>query len=225
MSIIKKKVKSKHEFSIARVFMILFGFLVTLVAFFILRNTFILSDELKGISLAIVVYFLIVIAIFFLIAPFDCERYKFSNISLFGFYLYNFFVPTIVLVIYMAAYNKWGGLPLDFLITLALSKINSDIIDFSTRNIVLFRCLYTQIVFILLWFLPKLKDENNYEDYKLMRLDYYSTLAIIPLTFIWVIYDLEDVKYGFAIILTVFMIMQALIKRAQMRCVENDGIR
>ena len=48
-----------------------------------------------------------------------------------------------------------------------------------------------------------------------MKLDLYSTVALLLFTIIWVLFDIDEIKYGFAVIMAEFMVIQILIKHAQ----------
>ena len=48
------------------------------------------------------------------------------------------------------------------------------------------------------------------------KLDLYSTIAVVVLTFIWVVYDISYIKIYFAIILVEFMFVQVRIKMIEM---------
>ncbi len=50
-----------------------------------------------------------------------------------------------------------------------------------------------------------------------MKLDFYSTLAILLLTNVWVVYDILSIKIGFAIIMGEFLLVQMIIKKEQIK--------
>ncbi len=56
-----------------------------------------------------------------------------------------------------------------------------------------------------------------------MRLDLYSTIAMIPLTLMWVVFKIETIKLGFAVILGEFLIIQFMIKLALIKLKEKNN--
>ena len=73
-----------------------------------------------------------------------------------------------------------------------------------------------EIICLVIWFGNHLwmkREKLNSKD--CMKLDLYSTIAIVALTFVWVIYDISSFKLFFGIILVVFMLVQVKIKLLQ----------
>ena len=78
-------------------------------------------------------------------------------------------------------------------------------------------------VTIAIWFGEKLLNKNRkLNEAELMKLDLYSTVAILLFTIIWVLFDITEIKYGFAVIMAEFMVIQILIKRAQIIYKEQE---
>lgn len=70
-------------------------------------------------------------------------------------------------------------------------------------------------VAIAIWFGEKLLRIKELNEAELMKLDLYSTVALLLFTIIWVLFDIDEIKYGFAVIMAEFMVIQILIKHAQ----------
>lgn len=71
-------------------------------------------------------------------------------------------------------------------------------------------------VAIAIWFGEKfLNNKKKLNEAELMKLDLYSTVALLLFTIIWVLFDIDEIKYGFAVIMAEFMVIQILIKHAQ----------
>lgn len=70
-------------------------------------------------------------------------------------------------------------------------------------------------VTIAIWFGEKLLRIKKLNEAELMKLDLYSTVALLLFTIIWVLFDIDEIKYGFAVIMAEFMVIQILIKHAQ----------
>ena len=115
-----------------------------------------------------------------------------KEITISSFYTFCFFLPFALIfgIIYIC---KWKSIPTFFPYT---------------------ACWIVQIVCIFLWYFPKIKKDATLKESELMKLDYYSTLVIIALTLVWIIYKIDSIKLGFAAIMTEFLIFQAYIKYA-----------
>ncbi len=71
----------------------------------------------------------------------------------------------------------------------------------------------SEIFCLIIWFenhLWRRREDLSPNDYD--KLDLFSTIATVALTFIWVIYDISSFKLYFGIILVTFMVVQAQIK-------------
>ncbi len=79
-----------------------------------------------------------------------------------------------------------------------------------------------QVVAIFGWFFYVLFVVGTEDNVTLMKLDYYSTFAILPLTIIWVVYKVDYYSVGFALILGTFMIIQLIIKHKQITLAEKE---
>ncbi len=118
-----------------------------------------------------------------------------KEITISSFYTFCFFFP-FALIFGIIYFCKWQSVP---------TFISSIV------------CWVIQVVFIFLWFFPKIKKGTALKESELMKLDYYSTLVIIALTLVWIIYKIDSIKLGFAAIMTEFLIIQAFIKHASIK--------
>lgn len=80
-----------------------------------------------------------------------------------------------------------------------------------------------QSICLGVWFgyhlLPK--NETTISQVNYLKLDLYSTIAVVVLTFVWVIYDITDIKVFFGVVLVEFMLVQVRIKTLQIREVQR----
>ncbi|RKM56740.1 hypothetical protein D6856_14685 [Butyrivibrio sp. XB500-5] len=76
------------------------------------------------------------------------------------------------------------------------------------------------------WFIQKIiikiKEKKTWQEIELMRIDLYSTVSMVPLTLIWVIFKLDVVEVGFATLLGEFLIIQFLVKIALIKLKERS---
>lgn len=198
----------KGKINIIRTVLFLAAFCTVYIGTWYFIESLKASEEPKGIIFSILFYAFIIYATLFIKASDENLNYKFTDITTFGFYFWVLLVPIIIIGIITYIYIKHGdavfAVPAQ-----AMSIIGVQ----SNSEAFLFICSIIQAIFIIIWFMPKINDKDT-DEHMLMKLDYLSTVAIIPLTAVWVIYNLDNVKYGFALILCVFMMIQVSIKRA-----------
>lgn len=155
----------------------------------------------NGLLLLLLAYFIGLIAIAVYTANLPSTGSKFSEISLLSFFTFCLFIPFAFFTVVLTLHSNTG----------LLSKELAQIL-----------CWSIQALCIGIWFFPKLrklskqKSDTN-KEVSLMKLDYYSTLAILLLTIVWVVYDILSIKIGFAIIMGEFLLVQMIIKREQIR--------
>lgn len=154
-------------------------------------------------------YFIMLFAIALYTDALPIKVPPFKDISLYSFYTYGLFIP--------------------FSIITAILTIRLNFITIPTFFVQL-ACWGIQAFFIAIWFFPKLKqlikqEASKERDVSMMKLDYYSTFAILLLTIVWVVYDIMSIKIGFAIVMGEFLLVQMLIKKKQINELEKQLIR
>ena len=119
--------------------------------------------------------------------------YKFKDVSFYSFFEFVLFIPFLLwVVMYVPNLFNWFGLK---------------------EDVIRVCVIFSQIIVILVWFGPKLtKKKWIVED--LMKLDLYSTMAIFPLTIIWVLYKISPIAWGFAFVMGEFLVIQMVVKYA-----------
>ncbi|WP_027207511.1 hypothetical protein [Butyrivibrio fibrisolvens] len=132
----------------------------------------------------------------------------FKSVSAQSFCTFVLFLPLAILAI-MSMFSRysivsWGG-----------SNVNIPVeLIFHIYGILQCLCL-------ALWFGFHLwpRWDEKLSEKKCIKLDLYSTIAVVILTFMWVVYDISFIKIYFAIILVEFMMVQVSIKMSQLgRC-------
>lgn len=81
--------------------------------------------------------------------------------------------------------------------------------------------LISQAITTGVWFAHKVITKKTWQEVELMKLDLYITVSMVPLTLVWVIFKIDTVKLGFAIILGEFLIIQFMIKMTQIKSKEQ----
>ncbi len=153
-----------------------------------------------GLLLLLIAYFVVLVAIALYTSVLPNTGSKFTEISLLSFFTFCLFIPFALFTAIFYISN--AGL---------LSKETAQIL-----------CWFIQALCIAIWFFPKLSKLNKQkcdktQEVSLMKLDYYSTLAILLLTIVWVVYDILSIKIGFAIIMGEFLLVQMIIKKEQIK--------
>ena len=91
------------------------------------------------------------------------------------------------------------------------------------KSIIGIICVGCQILSIGAWFLLRLIKKKYFTDLELMRLDLYTTASMIPLTIMWVVFDIGSIMLGFACIMGEFLIIQVWIKFLQIKNMEKNN--
>ncbi|MBP3199621.1 MAG: hypothetical protein J6N21_21845 [Butyrivibrio sp.] len=156
------------------------------------------SNDMNGLFLLAIAYFFILLTIGFYANPISSKSDDWKSISLFSFYFYSLFIPAVIIAVIYGFLQK--HVPNAVILTIGW---------------------VIQCVFVGIWFFPKLK-RNKTKEKDLMRLDYYSTIAILVLTIIWVIYDILNIKLGFAITMGEFLIIQIYVKKSLIELKQDD---
>lgn len=164
-------------------------------SFVLYRNN---VDENKTLSLAYLFfgYVCIVASIFLFINHKTDLKFNFKSISFESFHVFALGIPLLIMVALAIIWN--------------FTKIISSILVFKIYG-------FSQCLFIALWFGQKLwmhknkkLDQENY-----FVLDWCSTIPVVFLTFVWVIYDISYIKGFFALVLVEFMAVQVSVKICQ----------
>lgn len=127
---------------------------------------------------------------------------KFATINFCSFFLFCQFIPLIFVT---------GG----------LFVANTEKFQNYTHVIIII-CAAIQCIVTYIWFKSKLGQNTERKDSELLKLDLYSTVAILFLTIIWVLYDIVSIKFAFALMLGTFMVLQVMIKRKSIILAENE---
>ncbi|WP_027218295.1 hypothetical protein [Butyrivibrio fibrisolvens] len=161
-------------------------------SFVLYRNN---VDENKTVSLGFLFigYVCIVASIFLFISQKTDLKFNFKSISFESFHVFALFIPLSIMVVLALIWN--------------FTKIISPILVLKIYG-------FSQCLFIALWFGQKLwmhknkkLDQENY-----LVLDWCSTIPVVFLTFVWVIYDISYIKGFFACVLVEFMVVQVFVK-------------
>ena len=190
MEILKRLDKYKKFFNVLLGIM---GFVFLASGVFIVIFTFVFADEEGSLSILLNALMCCVGGILFLALARKKGDIPFSTISflsfvenaLFSWTLFMFAVPVRFDINLLDLNKMWSF----YWISLAVA--------------------------IAIWFGEKLLRIKKLNEAELMKLDLYSTVALLLFTIIWVLFDINDVKYGFAVIMAEFMVIQILIKHAQ----------
>lgn len=163
----------------------------------------------SGLGWLFLSYLLVLAAIAIYTESVSIKDFYFNNISLYSFYLFSLLLPIAFISAILSILNGLG-IALNFIAQVIFWLI--------------------QAFFIAIWFFPKLYQLNRQEaskerDVSMMKLDYYSTFAILLLTIVWVVYDIMSIKIGFATVMGEFLLVQMLIKKKQINELEKQLIR
>ncbi len=82
--------------------------------------------------------------------------------------------------------------------------------------------LVVHIIVIAVWVLVKLFGKKELKETDLMRIDFISTTAILPLTFVWILYDINYFIWGFALFMGEFLVFQIVIKYKLLKNKEHE---
>ncbi len=178
------------------------GLIVVLFGIYIIIHAVLYSDTEHSFAYFSLAYFIIILGLSIFMLSINSNVSGYSEISRNGFFI-NAIFPF--------------GLLFSFIL-----KINTYISLFETDDIGNI-CLISQAIIIGIWFAQKAIKKKTWQEIELMRLDLYSTISMIPLTLIWVIFDIRTIKIGFALILGEFLIIQFMIKLAQIKIKEQDN--
>jgi hypothetical protein len=191
-------VMNKVFMTIARIFAAITG-IIGIVALVYSIHLEIISQQVDEINIRALFFLACAyLAIVGAVGIFKCSGLHFvkdiTHISYNSFYAFCLLFPSIIIM-------AFTGL------------VNLDM----PKDMIVYICWGIQLIFITGWFafyLYKLNKTDKVSDSDYMKLDYYSTIAILPLTMVWVIYDIGYIKIGFAILLGEFMAIQLFIKNA-----------
>lgn len=154
-----------------------------------------LFSKEQELVLFLLAYILFLGAVAVFVSPEKQSGTTYKDVNLLNFYFFCMLAPiAIITVVYNAL--------------LALT---------APYGVVVVICWIIQLGFILAWFVYNIVKHENSDEDALAKLDFFSTIAIIPLTVVWVLYDISKIKVGFAFFLGEFMIIQALIKGVQIK--------
>lgn len=181
---------------------ILFGLSVSLIGVIMICYSVLHSDTEHSFAYFSLAYFIIILGVAIFMLPINSHVSGYSEISRNGFFI-NAIFPF--------------GLLFSFIL-----KINTYISLFETDDIGNI-CLISQAIIIGIWFAQKAITKKTWQEIELMRLDLYSTISMTPLTLIWVIFDIRTIKFGFALILGEFLIIQFMIKLALIKIKEQTN--
>ena len=181
------------------------------------------SKENSWLLLVLGSYAIITICVVALLALRGNFSKSISTISFAGFFCWTMYVPIWSVITYSWIQIINDGIIWTIYQRNILENIEQFLVQIKTE--LLWWYLIAQTIAIIGWFSHKLLIQKVEDTISLMKLDFYSTIAIFPLTIIWVIYKLDDFRLGFAIILGTFMFIQILIKVTQLYCTENKRQR
>ena len=208
---------SKNKFIIARNALLIIAVVTFIIALYCICKSFFYTQHSGWREYVMYGYALMVLGSLCVLGcnqkyNIDFETVSFSNFHFFVIYcpvLLTLYILIITLefILYGYYFLLFLGISEDLIITLKNRILSNDII-----GMILWIWLLCQIIYLVVWIAPKLYDKEQYKELDLMKLDFCSTVAILPLTIIWVIYSIETVKAGFAIIMGAFMIIQLWIK-------------
>ncbi len=154
----------------------------------------------KGIKYVLGIYFLGLPLCAVIYALFSKEKWGFSEVSFPSMVIFCLEIPTII-----------------SLLIIWISKIFANFSP-QTNGAIL---VITHIIAISIWHIHKLWFKKLRES-DLMKIDFYSTCAILPLTIIWILYKIDPIEYSFSIFMGMFMVIQLIIKYKQIRGKEKE---
>lgn len=151
------------------------------------------TDDKKGIVLLLVAYFMFLLGFVYSEYINHEENKKFKDISMAGFVNWCLFYPTSL------------GM---------LILVINYFVNFTSFEIIVMAIFILQFVIIAIWHIAKLRNTNlqYLKESDLLKMDFYSTFAILFLTLIWVLYDVNKIILVFAIAMLEFLLIQLKIK-------------
>ncbi len=171
------------------------GFIIGGVGLILLLFSFLSEitspDSHESLLFLVIAYYSLVFAIAVIDTTVYGNKRGFKDLSMPSFYLFTLFLPGAIDIIILCILAKIISMPL---------------------GLVSIICWASHILMLGVWFIPKLKSLRKLKDSDIMKLDFYSSLVLIPLTVVWVIYRIESFKFGFAVMMFELMVIQAFIK-------------
>lgn len=95
-------------------------------------------------------------------------------------------------------------------LVLKLISIKCNDMDFLVNEFAKWLILLAHVVMIITWHVINLK--SDLKNSELMEIESFSQASIIVLTIIWILYDIEVIKWGFAILMSIFLLIQLFTK-------------
>ena len=150
-----------------------------------------IDDNKQGLIWLFVFYFLSLIAYALFISDDTSYKWGFSDVSLCSFIVNCLFLPFGFFAIILSIWSLIGIPPMHCF------------------RIIIFG---THVIIIAIWHFTKLKNNDKLKESDLMKIDEIASFAILPLTIVWVLYNIKYIIWGFAIIMGEFLIIQLVVK-------------
>lgn len=162
----------------------------------------IVDNESTAIVCLYAFYYVVLAAFLFWKSDEKKNKWKFAEISLCSFVLNCLVVPD-----------------LGFLLLFFLGKI----VD-KTCFWILIRVvnLLAHIILIEEWTRRKLKKQPEIKESELLQIDIISTIAILPLTIVWILYKIDLIVWEFSLLMGEFLFIQIAIKSSLVKRKKED---
>lgn len=188
---------------INRAFAIFLGFLgiVALVSSLLFERWEELKNESLAIFLLVVFYYLLLLVYVFWKSDDVSLKWRFKEVSLSSFVINCLFYPACFMIL---------------LFVLSVS------VEWLEWNYIRGFVLLLHVFIIALWTVLKLKKLSKLNESDLMKIDIISTLAILPLTIVWILYDTKIIIWEFSVMMGEFLVIQLVIKIILMKRKEKE---
>ena len=82
--------------------------------------------------------------------------------------------------------------------------------------------LLAHIILIEEWTRRKLKKQPEIKESELLQIDIISTIAILPLTIVWILYKIDLIVWEFSLLMGEFLFIQIAIKSSLVKRKKED---